>query len=81
MKKKILVGAFAALYGFICMAAGWVAGVDSGFDTGYRTAYIEMDHLLRQGINERAVFYIQGLDIAFSPVAKDTVQIADIRKE
>lgn len=76
MRKRLIIALLAVIYGLICIGIGWIAGIDSGFDTGYRVAYIEMDRLLRQGIKERVNFYIQGLNIKFSPRKESVLKIS-----
>ncbi|MEW6117513.1 MAG: hypothetical protein AB1553_11490 [Nitrospirota bacterium] len=76
MRKRVIVALLAVIYGLICLGIGWIAGIDSGFDTGYRVAYIEMDRLLRQGMKEGVNFYVEGLNIKFSPGEESVLKIS-----
>ncbi|MEW5744084.1 MAG: hypothetical protein AB1805_01410 [Nitrospirota bacterium] len=48
-------------------ACGWLFGINEGVNTGYKVAYLEMDNLLKEGVNGGVKFSISGLNARFIP--------------
>lgn len=65
MRKGLF--ALVALAIPLAFAGGWLWGIDDGYNTGYRCAYLEMNNLLIEGLNNGRSFYISGLPVRFHP--------------